>query len=131
MIDFFHSLISSTCVDMQVWIPIQVLNYNLCHTLTDIPGETTFRQPVHGQSLINYLSSQDFNTCANLDKVCILLTTIYCIFLKIALIHWKYISCYILKCITILFNKDQNWNPKTSSMMVYMYVCTYWMFFIQ
>lgn len=34
----------------------------------DIPGETTFKQPVQGQSLINYLSSQDFNTCANLDK---------------------------------------------------------------
>nr|XP_022343883.1 run domain Beclin-1-interacting and cysteine-rich domain-containing protein-like isoform X3 [Crassostrea virginica] len=34
-----------------------------------VPGiESSFRQPVQGQSLINYLSSQDFNTCANLDK---------------------------------------------------------------
>ncbi|XP_048745688.2 run domain Beclin-1-interacting and cysteine-rich domain-containing protein-like isoform X2 [Ostrea edulis] len=34
----------------------------------DIPGEGKFRQPSQGQSLINYLSSQDFHSCANLDK---------------------------------------------------------------
>ncbi|XP_062601083.1 run domain Beclin-1-interacting and cysteine-rich domain-containing protein-like isoform X2 [Saccostrea cucullata] len=34
----------------------------------DVPGEGTFKQPLQGQSLINYLSSQDFHTCANLDK---------------------------------------------------------------
>ncbi|XP_061171620.1 run domain Beclin-1-interacting and cysteine-rich domain-containing protein-like [Saccostrea echinata] len=34
----------------------------------DMPGEGTFKQPLQGQSLINYLSSQDFHTCANLDK---------------------------------------------------------------
>ena len=30
-----------------------------------------FPQPVQGQSLLHYLSSQDFHTCATLDKVLI------------------------------------------------------------
>lgn len=44
------------------------LNILFCD-FTDIPGEGKFRQPSQGQSLINYLSSQDFHSCANLDKV--------------------------------------------------------------
>lgn len=34
-------------------------------------GGIVFQQPAKGQSLINFLSSQDFHTCAELDKVCV------------------------------------------------------------
>ena len=58
--------------DLFLLIFLKAMQHFFPYHLTDlqVPGiESSFRQPVQGQSLINYLSSQDFNTCANLDKV--------------------------------------------------------------
>ncbi|KAL5005068.1 hypothetical protein ScPMuIL_018524 [Solemya velum] len=38
------------------------------HESLPSPRDSYFPRPVQGQSLIHYLSSQDFNTCANIDK---------------------------------------------------------------
>lgn len=37
--------------------------------LSPVTPEGFFPRPVEGQSLLSFLSSQDFHTCANLDKV--------------------------------------------------------------
>ena len=37
--------------------------------VVDSSRESLFPQPLQGQSLLHYLSSHDFHTCATLDKV--------------------------------------------------------------
>ena len=42
---------------------------HLRHPPLPIPSLAQFNQPLEGQSLLSFLKSQDFKTCAELDKV--------------------------------------------------------------